>query len=121
MGLVFSVLRLFILIFAPIFFNVSFFLMIRRPPSSTLFPYTTLFRSVPSVAVQAAPLCLFPFSIGEELSEMWNQLKKSSRHLGKREDGSSIVELAIVFPILLLLFVGTAELGRLFFTYTTLA
>src|SRR5256885_5700543 len=24
----------------------SFFLMIRRPPSSTLFPYTTLFRSV---------------------------------------------------------------------------
>src|SRR5690242_21480028 len=25
-----------------------FFLMIRRPPSSTLFPYTTLFRSCPS-------------------------------------------------------------------------
>src|SRR3712207_7893515 len=28
----------------PIFF-VFFFLMIRRPPRSTLFPYTTLFRS----------------------------------------------------------------------------
>src|SRR2546430_13239312 len=26
-----------------------FFLMIRRPPRSTLFPYTTLFRSVTSV------------------------------------------------------------------------
>src|SRR5256885_17226758 len=26
-----------------------FFLMIRRPPRSTLFPYTTLFRSRPSV------------------------------------------------------------------------
>src|SRR5256885_5888606 len=26
-----------------------FFLMIRRPPRSTLFPYTTLFRSVPEV------------------------------------------------------------------------
>src|SRR3712207_9161393 len=26
--------------------NVVFFLMIRRPPRSTLFPYTTLFRSV---------------------------------------------------------------------------
>src|SRR5437773_10296988 len=26
-------------------FNPSFFLMIRRPPKSTLFPYTTLFRS----------------------------------------------------------------------------
>jgi hypothetical protein len=37
------------------------------------------------------------------------------------ERGSSVVELAIVFPILLLLFVGTAEIGRLFYTYTTLA
>src|SRR5260370_6327763 len=27
---------------------VFFFLMIRRPPRSTLFPYTTLFRSWPS-------------------------------------------------------------------------
>src|SRR6266849_7171159 len=27
---------------------VSFFLMIRRPPRSTLFPYTTLFRSINS-------------------------------------------------------------------------
>src|ERR1051325_6283132 len=28
----------------------SFFLMIRRPPRSTLFPYTTLFRSVAAPA-----------------------------------------------------------------------
>src|SRR3712207_9280601 len=27
-------------------YHVFFFLMIRRPPRSTLFPYTTLFRSV---------------------------------------------------------------------------
>src|SRR3712207_8542198 len=27
-----------------------FFLMIRRPPRSTLFPYTTLFRSAPSAS-----------------------------------------------------------------------
>src|SRR5229473_4966170 len=33
----------FLLFFSSIFF---FFLMIRRPPRSTLFPYTTLFRSV---------------------------------------------------------------------------
>src|SRR3712207_7950490 len=26
-----------------------FFLMIRRPPRSTLFPYTTLFRSAPAI------------------------------------------------------------------------
>src|SRR2546430_10517658 len=30
-----------------------FFLMIRRPPRSTLFPYTTLFRSRPNVAARA--------------------------------------------------------------------
>src|SRR3712207_7240950 len=29
--------------------------MIRRPPRSTLFPYTTLFRSFPFVAVQEEP------------------------------------------------------------------
>src|SRR5438876_10487163 len=31
------------------FFCLFFFLMIRRPPRSTLFPYTTLFRSQPLV------------------------------------------------------------------------
>src|SRR2546426_8670440 len=30
-----------------------FFLMIRRPPRSTLFPYTTLFRSYPFVPADA--------------------------------------------------------------------
>src|SRR2546427_9308491 len=33
-----------------------FFLMIRRPPRSTLFPYTTLFRS-PVTADRARPAC----------------------------------------------------------------
>src|SRR4051812_41590140 len=28
-------------------YDIFFFLMIRRPPRSTLFPYTTLFRSMP--------------------------------------------------------------------------
>src|SRR6266496_4314184 len=31
-------------------FFLFFFLMIRRPPRSTLFPYTTLFRSLPRTA-----------------------------------------------------------------------
>src|SRR5687768_18425038 len=34
----------------PLLFFFFFFLMIRRPPRSTLFPYTTLFRSVPGRA-----------------------------------------------------------------------
>src|SRR6266480_6790154 len=33
-----------------------FFLMIRRPPRSTLFPYTTLFRS-PDCTSASAPAC----------------------------------------------------------------
>src|SRR3712207_9509169 len=35
-------------------YHVFFFLMIRRPPRSTLFPYTTLFRSVPGRASATA-------------------------------------------------------------------
>src|SRR3712207_7763852 len=35
---------------------VFFFLMIRRPPRSTLFPYTTLFRSVGVVVLDADAL-----------------------------------------------------------------
>src|SRR6267378_6325277 len=34
------------LIFLLVIFSFFFFLMIRRPPRSTLFPYTTLFRSM---------------------------------------------------------------------------
>src|SRR6476620_10023646 len=48
-------------------------------------------------------------------------LKEKMSRIVRREDGSSTIELAIVFPILLILFVGSAELGRLFYTYTTLA
>src|SRR5439155_27204510 len=40
----FNILLLFFILFTSLFF-FFFFLMIRRPPRSTLFPYTTLFRS----------------------------------------------------------------------------
>src|SRR3712207_9042939 len=36
--------------------SLFFFLMIRRPPRSTLFPYTTLFRSARQEAVFPAPV-----------------------------------------------------------------
>src|SRR6266566_8267365 len=36
-------------------FVYFFFLMIRRPPRSTLFPYTTLFRSRPGSAAELPP------------------------------------------------------------------
>src|SRR5438876_10767187 len=41
------VVRLLLHVSGPVFF---FFVMIRRPPRSTLFPYTTLFRSHPCCA-----------------------------------------------------------------------
>lgn len=53
--------------------------------------------------------------------QITTQFKDAIGKLLRRDTGSAIVELAIVFPILLLLFVGTAEVGRLFYTYTTLA
>src|SRR5574343_691171 len=36
-------------------FFLFFFLMIRRPPRSTLFPYTTLFRSLRSACPSSSP------------------------------------------------------------------
>ena len=39
----------------------------------------------------------------------------------RRENGTQMIEFAIVFPVLLLMFAGVTELGRLFYQYTTLA
>src|SRR6266436_827731 len=44
-------------------FKFFFFLMIRRPPRSTLFPYTTLFRSEDRPARLEAPAHLLRFVV----------------------------------------------------------
>src|SRR5436190_21360605 len=41
-----------------VIFFFFFFLMIRRPPRSTLFPYTTLFRSGVVLAIEAGGMFL---------------------------------------------------------------
>src|SRR6266478_9309407 len=68
----YMILSLFYSFFSFFFF---FFLMIRRPPRSTLFPYTTLFRSwlfPPHPSAAAAPSC--PCSRSEEhTSELQSQ------------------------------------------------
>src|SRR5436309_15923964 len=51
-----------------------FFLMLRRPPSSTLFPYTTLFRSLHL----AAPLAVFG---AEQIAQ---DGEHPGRHVGAR-------------------------------------
>jgi Flp pilus assembly protein TadG len=43
------------------------------------------------------------------------------RRLAQNERGVQLAELAIVLPILLILFAATAEFGRFFYEYTTLA
>src|SRR2546430_16466974 len=56
--------------------SVFFFLMIRRPPRSTLFPYTTLFRS----AVARDPLAAAGLRVADRLGQ---------RHMGSlRRRGS---------------------------------
>jgi TadE-like protein len=48
-------------------------------------------------------------------------LMRRLRGFVKRERGTQLVELAIVLPVFMLLFAATAEFGRFFYTYTTLA
>src|SRR5260370_12123067 len=48
--------------------------MIRRPPRSTLFPYTTLFRSVPDLRI-------VPYSArtGSGREELWREIRSAIR------------------------------------------
>src|SRR3989442_5893295 len=51
--------------YAYFYFFFFFFLMIRRPPRSTLFPYTTLFRSPPEPAVEGDDFYRVARSLGK--------------------------------------------------------
>ncbi|HYE14559.1 MAG TPA: TadE/TadG family type IV pilus assembly protein [Pyrinomonadaceae bacterium] len=48
-------------------------------------------------------------------------LNAAARRLARREDGTQLVELAIVLPVMLVMFGAVAEFGRFFYTYQTLA
>src|SRR2546422_2237604 len=61
-------------------FFFFFFLMIRRPPRSTLFPYTTLFRSVDCSGAAVAGAAPADFLFGEERTAV---------------DGTAAVQLAV--------------------------
>src|SRR6266700_6564029 len=59
------------------FFFFFFFLMIRRPPRSTLFPYTTLFRSA---RARQCRWCSTPASAPlPTLRSPWSSDRKSTR------------------------------------------
>src|SRR2546430_8139719 len=59
--------------------NIFFFLMIRRPPRSTLFPYTTLFRSLQAAGVDDEVLQDDRRVDHPELEGMRAQDRKSTR------------------------------------------
>src|SRR5256885_13089142 len=58
-----------------------FFLMIRRPPRSTLFPYTTLFRSPRAVAPVLMPLPRPPMLEAAPLAPDRKSTRLNSSHL----------------------------------------
>src|SRR3989304_587280 len=57
----------------------SFFLMIRRPPRSTLFPYTTLFRSTPFFARAGSNECGWRRSASTRTTRQSWRDRKSTR------------------------------------------
>src|SRR5215475_15156786 len=59
-------------------FVFFFFLMIRRPPRSTLFPYTTLFRSRPCRRSALRPGCRAP--------RAWPRSEEHTSELQSREN-----------------------------------
>src|SRR5256885_9988516 len=73
-----------------VFFYFFFFLMIRRPPRSTLFPYTTLFRS------QNAPAAAFVDGemirgIKEHLFAVLRDVVRSEEHTSELQSPCNLV------------------------------
>src|SRR6476659_10545201 len=62
---------------------VFFFLMIRRPPRSTLFPYTTLFRSPRS--------CAWPRRIRRRASSRRRRARRSEEHTSELQSLRQLV------------------------------
>src|SRR2546427_9643979 len=71
-----------------------FFLMIRRPPRSTLFPYTTLFRSssVPSTPLRA-PVATWPPAKG--LDRPWADASALDRKSTRLNSSHSQISYAV--------------------------
>src|SRR5215475_14880260 len=67
-----------------------FFLMIRRPPRSTLFPYTTLFRSLRAEEI----LRLFVIAVvglGLNSAAVWLLAKRSEEHTSELQSRENLV------------------------------
>src|SRR5258707_6456397 len=68
--------------------------MIRRPPRSTLFPYTTLFRSllVPDFVVKLmTPFAIRPYSAEKALEITLNSAMRSEEHTSELQSRQYLV------------------------------
>src|SRR5690348_17657684 len=65
-----------------------FFLMIRRPPRSTLFPYTTLFRSLRQMRQSPTPVATDPSAL-----ELWlaTARRRSEEHTSELQSPVHLV------------------------------
>src|SRR2546430_12910702 len=68
-----------------------FFLMIRRPPRSTLFPYTTLFRSLGPGAAARGALGAPQLGSGLALARAEAHLRRSEEHTSELQSQSNLV------------------------------
>src|SRR5204863_10127235 len=79
------------------FLSLFFFLMIRRPPRSTLFPYTTLFRSVllhrgrSTTALPALDLSATPRSLEVRFPARWLKEHRSEEHTSELQSRRDLV------------------------------
>src|SRR5688572_33410443 len=67
---------------------IFFFLMIRRPPRSTLFPYTTLFRSRTLVEPSGRVRQMLPHHSGYHNNAM---VRRSEEHTSELQSQSNLV------------------------------
>src|SRR6266404_6716412 len=108
-------------------FSCFFFVMIRRPPRSTLFPYTTLFRSLPRVggrrfaessAIRISPACPRPdrnprtrypdrSAVGRKKKRSGDRTRTTARSRASAE-GTACSQLASRRPLL----AGAHERGQ---------
>src|SRR2546430_4876606 len=99
-----------------VIFFFFFFLMIRRPPRSTLFPYTTLFRSEPRCGLPrvrsrllddglnhtsrltgvAPALPVFPDRKSTRLNSSHSQISYAVFCLKKKKKKTNVIELILV-------------------------
>src|SRR5258708_37412170 len=68
-----------------------FFLMIRRPPRSTLFPYTTLFRSGVSRSQSAPVRIILAVSISSGVTLAWAEEIRSEEHTSELQSPDHLV------------------------------